>query len=444
MCKYNSAVSEISSVPTVAVHTLGCKLNQAESEIISCELTRSGFAVVDGKRAEAFVINTCSVTHIADRKSRHLVRMLRSHNPGAVIAVTGCYAERCAGRDLESCGADMVAGNADKLSLPAMLAPRCGAGKFTGYEAKKRKPGGRVRSFIRVQDGCRNFCTYCIVPYLRKSIASVDAVHVVAEARERVSEGCQEVVLTGTEIGSYSCGTVGLPELVHLLLESTAVSRLHLSSLQPQHVSLQLLEQWCDTRMVRHFHLALQSGSASVLQRMGRRYTPETYRGVIQMIRSKVPDASVTTDVIVGFPGETADEFEQGYRFCRDMEFSAIHVFPFSARPGTAAAAMPDRVKDTVKKERSSRMLELAADSARRFAASFCGDTRPVLWENEVRRDSGLYQGLTDNYVRVYAGSGHDIQNRVIMTRLVAPAADKDPAFITRTSHGELWGELTI
>jgi len=426
---------------SAAVHTLGCKLNQAESEALAADLAARGLTVTTGNTADILIINTCSVTHVADSKSRHLVRMLRALNPGSVIAVTGCYAER-AGEELIRCGADIVSGNRDKAMLANLLAAGLPQ-KSTGAAAKG---AGRARSFIKIQDGCNRFCTYCIVPLLRPTLYSKDAGSVIREIRARSGDGYREIVLTGTEIGSYCSNGLELTELIKLILRETPVARLRLSSLQPQDITGDLLGLWQDSRLCRHFHMALQSGSGGVLKRMGRRYTAGIFRKAVEMVRAAVPDASVTTDIIVGFPGESQDEFRESFEFCRRMNFAALHIFPYSIRPGTLAARLPGKVSGMVKKERSRIMLELAANSADEFAGRFMGRTGVVLWEKEVRQGSGIYSGLTDNYIRTYARSSRVIANTISEVRLLDRIANSGPAFISRSKmrrYGGLWGRLS-
>jgi threonylcarbamoyladenosine tRNA methylthiotransferase MtaB len=425
---------------TASVHTLGCKLNQAESEGLARELADKGFTIITGNRADAFIINSCSVTHTSDRKSRHLVRMLRSLNPEATIAVTGCYAE-WAKEELVKCGADLVCGNRDKNSLAGLLA---------AWQPQKRfkptaKQSGRVRSFIKIQDGCNKFCSYCIVPFVRPTLYSVNADTIVKEIRSRTGDGYREVVLTGTEIGSYYSNGLNLIGLIKIILSETSVARVHLSSLQPQEITRDLLCLWQDRRLCRHFHIALQSGSDGVLKRMGRRYTTGIFRKAVVMVRAALPDASVTTDIIVGFPGESEEEFKESYEFCLRMNFAALHIFPYSARPGTMAAQMPGKVSEKVKKERSNIMLELAANSADEFARRFMGQTGEVLWEKEVWHGSGTYSGLTDNYIRTYTRSSRDIANTISKVSLTGHAGNSGHSFISsskKRTHGGLWGEL--
>jgi threonylcarbamoyladenosine tRNA methylthiotransferase MtaB len=239
---------------------------------------------------------------------------------------------------------------------------------------------------------------------------------VLADVRNRVDDGYQEVVLTGAEIGAYSCEVAGLKELLQHILKETRVARLRLSSLQSQEITPELLGLWADERLCRHFHLSLQSGSDAVLKRMKRRYTTADYQRAVDLIRQAVPGVAVTTDVIVGFPGETEAEFEQSYSFCKQMQFARIHVFSYSPRPGTQAALMPRQVEDKVKRERSRRMLALARANIRNFKRKFLGKTMLVLWEKET---CGIWSGLTDNYIRAYAKSDQDLTNRLLPVKLV-------------------------
>jgi threonylcarbamoyladenosine tRNA methylthiotransferase MtaB len=412
----------------VAFHTLGCKLNQAETELLARQFTEAGYTVV-GDGADVYVLNTCTVTHIADRKSRHLLRLWRGRNPGALIIATGCYAERVP-QELAQVGADIVVGNEGKLHLLDLIRDKhtSEASCPTGYSTIDGV--SRVRSFIKIQDGCNDSCAYCIVPRVRGLGHCLPMVDVVKEVKGRVSAGYREVVLTGTKIGDYKHNGTGLKELVEQVLVATGVERLHLSSLQPQEISLELLSLWQGTRLCRHFHLALQSGSDAVLKRMRRRYSIENYRQAVSLIRKTVSDVAITTDIMVGFPGESVAEFEESYRFCQEIDFANIHVFAFSSRPETLAVGMSGQVNDRQKKERSLRMLELARQSARKFCQSFLGQNMMVLWEKEVNPGSGVYSGLSHNYIRVFTRSSEPLTNQFRLVRLV------------RLYNQGLWGEV--
>ncbi len=401
----------------VAFHTLGCKLNQAETEFLARRFAAAGYHVVGGDRGDVCVINTCTVTHVADRKSRHLLRLLRKRNPGALIVATGCYAER-APQELAKIGADLVVGNEQKMEITDLVKDRSASAAYCSAEESVVNGIIRVRSFIKIQDGCSDYCAYCVVPTVRRREYCLPVAEIISEVKARTSAGYKEVVLTGTEIGAYKYGEANLRHLVERILADTDVERVHLSSLQPQEISAELLSLWRDSRLCRHFHLALQSGSDAVLHRMRRRYSIADYEKAISSIREAAPDAAITADVMVGFPGESGDEFEESHRFCRQIGLADIHVFAFSPRPGTSAVKMPVQVGDRLRKERSLRMLGLAQRSAREFRERFLGQNTTVLWEKEVTPGSGVYSGLTNNYIRVFAESHERLTNQLLPVKL--------------------------
>lgn len=414
----------------VSIQTLGCKLNQAESECLARELAQAGYTLVSpSEKADIYVLNSCTVTNIADRKVRQALRNMREANPGAVIIATGCYAERAPDELMRIEGVKYAFGNKEKGKLAELLANIAPA--FVPDDAAHGLEANlRTRAFIRVQDGCSNFCAYCIVPYVRGKEKSRPADEIVGEVKDLVNDGYREIVLTGTEIGAYDSAGVNLARLVERLLSETAIARLRLSSLQPQELTPDFLALWRDSRLCRHFHISLQSGSEAVLARMRRRYTAREYRDVVSLIRSKLPDAAITTDVIVGFPGETDVEFAESYNFAREMGFARIHVFSYSPRPGTAAASMSGQIDGKIKKERSRRMLSLSKESVRCFLTGFLDKTMSVLWESAIGGEGeGVWSGLTDNYIRVYIKSNDVLTNKFTDVRLV------------RLYRDEMWGE---
>ncbi|MFO7772474.1 MAG: tRNA (N(6)-L-threonylcarbamoyladenosine(37)-C(2))-methylthiotransferase MtaB [Dehalococcoidia bacterium] len=416
----------------VAFYTLGCKLNQAETESLADRFSKAGFQLASpGEGADIYIANTCTVTHIADRKSRHWLRLARRRNPRALIIATGCYAQR--NRQELAQLVDLVVDNEQKEHLLAFAQalPLEGRGLAEGGANRPQMPAAvRTRSLVKIQDGCHSSCTYCIVPRVRPHEYSLPASAIIDEVKQKAVLGHQEVVLTGTKVGSYESNGVDLADLLRRILRSTGITRLRLSSLQPSEISPELLALWQDDRLCRHFHLALQSGSETVLRRMRRNYSLHQYQTTVKLIREAMPDAAITTDIIVGFPGESDDEFEQSYSFCLQARFANIHVFPFSPRPDTAAAAMAGQIADKVKQERDQRMLELSQSSRRRFHQQFLGQTMPVLWEKETSRASSIYSGLTGNYIRVFAHSEKPLNNEITPVRLAE-------------LHGQgIWGEM--
>ena len=406
----------------VAFYTLGCKLNQAETESLANRFSQAGFQIVTpGDVADIYIANTCTVTHVADRKSRHWLRLAKRRNPRALIIATGCYAQR-SHQELAQL-ADLVVDNPVKQHLLALIQSL--SLEERGLDEDKTKQSQvlattvRTRSLIKIQDGCHSPCTYCIVPKVRPREYSLPASQIIDEVKQRVALGYKEVVLTGTKVGSYKDDGTNLGDLVQRIISDTDIERLHLSSLQPSEISSEFLTLCHDERLCRHFHLALQSGSETVLQRMRRSYSLDQYQRTINLIKQKLPEAAITTDIMVGFPGESDEEFEQNYSFCQQACFANIHVFPFSPRPETAAAGMPEQIKDKVKEERNQRMLELSRSSRRRFCEQFLGQTIHVLWEKETSPGSGIYSGLTGNYIRVFTHSEKSLSNEITPVKLV-------------------------
>ena len=430
-----ASLTAVASVegPRVAIETHGCKLNQADSTQIAWEFVESGFRVVStGEPADVYVVNTCTVTHVADRKARQSLRAARRRNPDAVVVAAGCYVER-APEALDALDqVDIVIGNTDKPELVRRVlewrgdspVPCAVGAEPDGYNPRVL----RTRGMVKIQHGCNQVCAYCIVPKVRGRERSVPPAGVAGQVRRYLDRGYKEIVLTGTQLGSYGFDLEDedLPGLIERVLKETEVPRLRVSSLQPQEIDSTLLHIWSDSRLCPHFHMPLQSASPAVLKRMRRRYTPERYAEAVDQVRTCVPGGSVTADVIVGFPGETDEDFEATYSFCERMGFASVHVFPYSSRPGTSAAHFSDHVEPHVKSERVARLLGLAESSSAGFRRGQLGTTRPVLWESRREDDAGNceYVGLTDNYVRVIAASDRDITNKISQARLISLEGD--------------------
>ena len=403
----------------IALETLGCKLNQAETESLARELTGAGHKIVSRTEpADVCIVNTCTVTHVSDSKSRHLLRQAVRKNPGALVVATGCYAQRAPAELSRITGVNLVIGNDRKLDLPELLAELgCTANPSVPEEILPgHTPAVRTRSFIRIQDGCTSFCTYCIVPKVRGDEVSIPVDEIVTEVRQRALEGYKEIVLTGTKVGSYNHNGTNLTSLLEKVLAETDMPRIRLSSLQPQEITPALINIWDDSRLCPHFHLSLQSGSDRILKRMKRRYSTHEYRQAVSLIREQVPDVAITTDIITGFPGETDEDFEESYRFCQEMDFARIHVFPFSARSGTKAAHLPGQVDYEVKQQRTQKMLSLAEESSRQFRLRFSGRTMMVLWEQQTA--DGRWTGITGNYIRASVESDTDLTNQLLPVKL--------------------------
>lgn len=426
-------MQNLNGTAVIALETLGCKLNQAESESLARQFCDAGYHLAGFQdRADIYIVNTCTVTHVADRKSRHLLRLAHRRNPNALIIATGCYAERAPEEIARIEGVGLIIGNEDKEQVANIVqAIETKRGKDLPWGRHHVSSMFRTRGLVKIQDGCNQSCSYCIVPQTRGKERSVPPERVIDEIKARVAAGCQEVVLTGTQIGDYGQdrGDTNLQNLVQRILAETRIERLRLPSVQPQDLSPEFIKLWTDRRLCRHLHLPLQSGSDAVLQRMRRRYSTSDYEHAVARARAIVPDMAITSDLIVGFPGEDKHEFEENYQFCQQIGFAGLHIFPYSARPSTMAAQMPHKVDDGIKKERSKKMLRLANESKQRFQEQFLGQTVMVLWEGK-QDEQNLWAGLTDNYVRVFASSQQPLTNLLLPVRVVG-----------RYGQG-LWGEL--
>ena len=419
---------------TVAVHTHGCKLNQSDSQELARQFEAAGYRVVESPGdADVVVLNTCTVTATADAKARQFLRRAHRKNPESLVVATGCYAQRSPQALEAVSGVSVVAGNTGKTGLvatvSAVLETRSPGAKIAPLPAALVKPAGgpagskpgRHRAMVKIQEGCDQVCAYCIVPRVRGRERSIPPELIVSEIGRRAEEGCREAVLTGTQLGTYGFDIpdASLAGLVRRILDDTSIDRLRVSSLQAQEITPELLDLWSDPRLCPHFHIPLQSGSDTVLRAMRRRYDTGRFARTLSLVRDTVPGVGITTDIIVGFPGEGNEEFRDGYDFAGRMAFSDIHVFPYSSRPGTTAAHLKDTVDEAGKGARMAQMLELASQSRRRFRAGLAGTVRPVLWEPQrPGGNAARWSGLTDNYVRVRTGCELDLGNRITTAQL--------------------------
>ena len=410
-------------MPRVAIETHGCKLNQADSGGLATEFAQAGFEVVDEDTpVDVYVVNSCTVTHVADSKARQALRSARRRHPNATIVATGCYAQRAPEtlRRLEE--VDLVVGNTEKATLVRHVVDWAGDDIVpcaTGDDVQAISPSAaRTRAMVKIQEGCNQVCAYCIVPKVRGRERSIPPDDIAGKIREHTTRGYREVVLTGTQLGSYGfdLDDIDLTDLIRHVLDRCDMARLRVSSLQAHEIDDGLLALWSDGRLAPHFHLPLQSGSDAVLKRMRRRYDSSQFLDAVSSIRRAIPDAAVTTDVIAGFPGETESDFEETYRLCREVGFSAMHVFPYSSRPGTSASHFRDDVPPKVKSERVGRLIALSQEQGAKYRARFLGTNRQVLWES---RKAGKWVGLTDNYLRVTAGCDRELDNQITWARIV-------------------------
>ncbi|OUN21112.1 tRNA (N(6)-L-threonylcarbamoyladenosine(37)-C(2))-methylthiotransferase MtaB [Flavonifractor sp. An82] len=405
-----------------AIYTLGCKVNQYETQAMEAELTRRGHTLVpfDGE-ADAYIINTCTVTAVSDKKSRQMIRQARKRSPHAIVAVCGCYAQTDP-QAVEELEVDLVMGTNDRMGfLDRLEALSSDGGQVVDVDDALRRrtferlPAGglegRTRAMLKVEDGCVNFCTYCIIPYARGPIRSLPADEAAAQAAKLADEGYKELVLTGIEISSWGRDLPGRPELMDLIEAVCAAApncRVRLGSLEPRTIT----EDFCRRgaaipNLCPHFHLSMQSGCDSVLQRMNRKYDTERYYESVRLLREYFDRPGITTDLIVGFPGETEEEFAQTLEFVQKCAFSAMHIFPYSRRTGTPAAAMAGQCSNAVKEDRAHRAGEVARQLHQTWLESWVGHTLPVLFEEEKE---GLWRGHAPNYTEVFA-PGEELHN---------------------------------
>ena len=399
----------------IAFHTLGCKVNQYETEVMENEAVLAGARIVPfTEEADVYVVNTCTVTNIADRKSRQMLHRARHLAPEAVVVAAGCYTETTDKEALYSEGVDLILGNERKKdfteALSAFLLERKlpenpDINQVTGYRPEfLTSVHEHTRAELKVQDGCNEFCSYCLIPYARGRIRSKAPEAVLQEIRALSETGIREFVLTGIHLSSYGKDLPEGGDLLSLIRSAAAIDgvrRLRLGSLEPRVVTKEFAEGLASIpEICPHFHLSLQSGSASVLRRMNRKYTPDEYREALRLLRSAFDRPAVTTDVIVGFPGETEEEFRESLEFVRECAFYELHVFQYSRRKGTAADRMAHQVPEAVKKARSAEMIALGEEMSEAYRQGFAGRTVEVLSEEPAPGHPGYFQGYTREYIR--------------------------------------------
>ena len=423
-----------------ALHNLGCKVNAYELEAIQQMLEQQGYEIVPfAPGADIYIINTCTVTNIADRKSRQMLHKAKKMNPDAVVVACGCYVQ-AAGEKLEQDSAiDLVVGNNKKKEIPAILEEyfrekeeeRSGSGTWVTDMTHNReyetlsisRTAEHTRAFIKVQDGCNQFCTYCIIPYARGRVRSRRPEDVLEEVRRLAESGCQEVVLTGIHLSSYGVDLEEGQNLLALIRTIHAVygiRRIRLGSLEPGIITEEFAEAIAALpKVCPHFHLSLQSGCDTVLERMNRRYRSEEYMEKCRLLRRVYDRPALTTDVIVGFPGETEEEFEASRAFVEEVNFFETHIFKYSRREGTRAAAMPDQIPEQEKTRRSHILLELDAQRRQEYMESFLGEEKEVLLEEKVELDGkNWWVGYTREYLKaIVPDNGKNRANEMISVR---------------------------
>lgn len=412
---------------TFSILTLGCKVNQYESESMAELFERSGYLKVDYETevSDIYIVNTCTVTNLADRKSRQFIRHAKRENPDSIVVVVGCYSQTSP-EEVEAIeGVDIVIGTTERARIVELCEDfeknrqkiNIVRSLKTDHEFQKiniEKESDMTRAYMKVQDGCNRYCTYCIIPYARGHIRSRSIEDCVEEARRLAQAGYKEIILTGIHVGSYGhdLGEVRLIDLIEAIADVDGIDRIRLSSVEPNIISDDFMKRLVSTNKVcDHFHLSLQSGSNNVLKAMNRRYTREDYIKKTQIIKKYMPYAGLTTDIIVGFPGETEDDFLDSYNLAKEVEFSRIHVFKYSKRRGTPAAEMKNQIDGNIKNKRSSILINLNDELMRNFAEKNKKIEHKVLFEEKMH--NGYYVGYTENYIRCRVNSEEDLKNTV-------------------------------
>ena len=415
----------------VAFHTLGCKVNQYETEAMEKMFEDKGYAIVrEDEVADVYVINTCTVTNLSDRKSRQFIRRVKKINDDSIVAVVGCYSQ-VASEEVESIeGVDVIIGTSDRNRI-VELCEKAKAeeeqinivrsiktyDEFEEINVDDIK--SMTRAYIKIQDGCNQFCSYCIIPYARGPIRSRHTYDIIEETEKLEQAGFKEIILTGIHVASYGkdLGDIRLDSVIKEIAKVEGIERIRLSSVEPNLITEEFMKVLVDSHKVcDHFHLSLQSGSDEILKKMNRRYTTTEYREKVELIRKYMPNAGITTDIIVGFPGETEENFEETLGFVKDIEFSRIHVFKYSPRKGTPASKFENQVHGSLKSQRSERLIELGDELIRKFNSRFMGSTMDVLFE-EI--NNGYYEGYTTNYIRVKATSDKDIIGQLVNVDII-------------------------
>ena len=409
----------------VAFHTLGCKVNQHDSAIMAALFQDAGYTIVDfNDKADVYVVNTCTVTHLSDRKSRQMIRRAAGENPDATVVVCGCYAQT-AKNELEALDeVDLIIGTNERHRVVEAVEEFCANHVKTAYmpdddelfvyeDLPHERVSGMTRAYVKVQEGCDQFCAYCIIPYARGPLRSRSEEDTIAEINMLVDKGYKEVILTGIHLGAYGRGvkdqTCDLTGLCRRILDETKIERLRLGSLEGIEVTDELIDMIAtNPRMAQHLHLPLQSGCDRTLEAMRRPYDSEAFRDMMRSIRQRVPDIAITTDLMVGFPDETEEDFKESLVFCNDIAFANMHIFKYSMRGGTPAAAMTGQIDPQIKERRAKQMADVAQKNKHEYEQRFVGKTLRILVEEQNKE--GLWTGHSSNYLFV-AFPGEGIQS---------------------------------
>lgn len=414
-----------------AFHTLGCKVNSYETQAISEQFRQNGFEIVPFREAaDVYIVNTCSVTAEAARKSRQMLHRCKKINPDALVVACGCYAQEVREELLKDHMVDLIAGNNEKSKLletvTSMLQQNDRPEQVlyqdlthcTVYEEQHiTNQGDHVRAYVKIQDGCDRFCSYCIIPFLRGRSRSRKSDEILREVRTLAANGYKEIVLTGIDLSDYKEDDISLADIVLITGQITGIERIRISSLEERAITKDFMEKLssCEA-FCPHFHLSLQSGCDKTLERMNRHYTAEEYLSAVRLIRTYYPYAAITTDVIVGFPGENEEDFEESKKMIEEAAFAQIHVFPFSRRKGTKADRMQDQLTRAVKAQRAAAMMGVGEKMQKEYLSSFLGKELSVLVEEEITTDGETYQvGFSRNYIKCAIHTNETLINKIVI-----------------------------
>lgn len=425
-----------------ALHNLGCKVNAYETEAMQHLLEEAGYEIVPfTQKADVYVINTCSVTNMADRKSRQMLHKAKKNNPDSIVVATGCYVQTSEKEVLNDLSVDIVIGNDRKHDLVRLLdeysldsvndtVDDINDGKHDFEELFIDQTKEHTRAFIKVQDGCNQFCSYCIIPYARGRVRSRRFENVIAEVERLAANGFKEVVLTGIHLSSYGVDfeeATGLLELIQAVNAVKGIERIRLGSLEPKIVTVHFASELSKLdKICPHFHLSLQSGCDATLKRMNRKYTTKEYERGCELLRKYFVHPAITTDVIVGFPGETEEEFEQTKAYLEHIHFYEMHIFKYSKRKGTRAAVMPDQIDEQIKAARSEKLIALGHDMSKEFRKFYIGKNEEVLFEEKaVIGDKEYFVGYTKEYVKVAKKTDENLENQIVSGRISGMLTDE-------------------
>ncbi len=420
----------------VALYTLGCRVNSYESEAMAEKFIKEGYEVVSfDEFSDVYVINTCTVTNMGDKKSRQMIGRARRHNPEAIIAVVGCYSQIASDEIAQIEGVDVVLGSRNKGDIVYWV-NRAREESKQVVEVKDVLKNNKfeqlaiseyqdkTRAFLKIQDGCNRFCSYCLIPFARGGVCSKEPEKILKEVKELSKNGFKEIILSGVHTASYGVDLEGNWDLVKILEEINkieGIERIRIGSIDPTFFTEGVIERICNLeKMCPHFHLSLQSGCDATIRRMNRKYTAQEYKDVVENLRRYMKDVSITTDIIVGFPGESNVEFEATYEFLKGIKLSKMHIFKYSKRTGTKAAEMPFQVDGLIKEERSKKLIELNNALEVEFMEKFLGREMRVLYEEAISGKENTYVGYTENYIKVITESDENLEGKIVPTKLVA------------------------